>query len=119
MIRSTILLFACVLCQAVVAHENAGRVILYDEGVFGKFNLHDLPDTPVTTYSPLVWVKSPVYVSEHAERMAAYSGGTKHFYMLDADRDDSRYLRNFLEDPEAMIEGDLTAELEASLKDNL
>lgn len=72
------------------------RVIQYDEGNFGKINLHDLRDTPVTTYSPVVYVKRPKYISELGER-PLIDKQYKHNFYLDTDQDDSRYVYNYVD----------------------
>ncbi|MEM7656129.1 MAG: hypothetical protein AAF399_08375 [Bacteroidota bacterium] len=101
-----LLILFCLGCFLVVEYATSSddsppisppeRVIQYDEGIFGKINLHDLANTQVTTYSPLIYVKRPGYVSQFANRMAI-DKGQKHFFKYEADREDSRYVYNYLE----------------------
>lgn len=97
-----VLLFVVVLfCVTPFVDAQKPRVIQYDEGNFGKINLHDLKDTPVTTYSPITYVKRPKYVSQLGER-PIIDKQYKHNFDQDEDRADSRYVYNYV-DPSLKI----------------
>ncbi|MEM9834103.1 MAG: hypothetical protein AAF944_25955 [Bacteroidota bacterium] len=72
------------------------RIIQYDEGNFGKINLHDLKGSAVTTYSPIVYVKRPKYISEFGE-LPLVDKQYKHNYDQSEDKLDSRYVYNYID----------------------
>ncbi|MEM6690342.1 MAG: hypothetical protein AAF664_12995, partial [Planctomycetota bacterium] len=79
-----------------VAQPPGARVIQYDEGNFGKINLHDLEGSEVTTYSPVVFVKRPKYISKYGER-PLIDKQYKHNFDRPEDKADSRYVYNYVD----------------------
>ncbi|MEM8733855.1 MAG: hypothetical protein AAGG44_06530 [Planctomycetota bacterium] len=76
--------------------EPLRRIIQYDEGNFGKINLHDLKDSVATTYSPVVFVKRPKYISAFGEP-PLIDKQYKHNFDRPEDQADSRYVYNFVD----------------------
>ena len=90
--------FLLSFCSSVfgLAASPDRRIIQYDEGNFGKINLHDLKDSAVTTYSPVAYVKRPKYVSAFGER-PLIDKQYKHNYSFPEDKLDSRYVYNYVD----------------------
>ena len=94
-----LLVFVCVvlhLFHSILAADSGKRIIQYDEGNFGKINLHDLKHSAATTYSPVVFVKRPKYISEFGER-PLIDKQYKHNFDQPEDQEDSRYVYNFVD----------------------